>query len=1731
MGGLAALAALPVGIAVLDGAGAPVFRNAAFRRLAGDALPPGTQRVVLPRGLGTLVVLDGGGLDGGGLDGGGLDDGGFKRGGAQRRAAELEEVLLGLAAGVARFGPDMGLNFANPAYARLLGVAPEGLRAGRAFLDIVREQALAGQFGPVDPDAMVETARARDRSAAREHERRRPDGRVLRFANSPLPDGGWLTEVTDVTAERQAEHETARRAALQAAVFDALPVGVAVYSPDRRVALVNPAYNDILSDSPIVPGEPLRDILLRRARAGDFGGGDPEDQAAAMLARLHLPHRVERRRGTGRVTIHRSIPLPDGGHAVLVTDETALQAAQAEARRRNALLTTMLESSRHGIALFDDAGVVVAANRLAEDFCGLPEGSFAPGASIYELRRMQVGAGVYADAEHLRRFLADRLTRPLRGPDRYVRAAPGGRMVEVVTDRLESGGFVRSFTDVTALARAEAEAQRRAEITETLLAHVRHALTLVGPDNRIVAANPRAAEITGEASPAGMVGRDFDEVVAGQAAREFAGDDAAREAFLARSRAVDRARPDRFQRTRPDGTRLDVAYAPVPGGGYAVSVTDITALVQAEAEAARRAELLQALVSNAPQGLLLYGPGLRLAAFNDLAAELTGIPDLRPGVELREVMEELARSGSLAGETTGPDSLAWQLSLDHTRPQRFTRRRPDGRALQVCSDPLPDGGCIVAIADVTELDAARAEAESRAAVLAALVGNSRQGLLLYDADHRLVAGNARGAEWSGLPPVEGLIGLRVPEVIARQAALGEFGDAGAAARTVAGFLALDRSQPFRDRRRRANGQIVEVGSDPVPGGGFVVSYTDVTELETARAEAERRAGLLQALVANSPQGLLLYDAARRLVAGNALGAERAGLPGLAECLGGTLDELVAAQRARGEFGPPDGTESAERAAQVTGLDRTVPQRFQRRRGNGQILAVASDPVPGGGFLVAFADVTELETARAEAERRAVVLRATLDATQHGVLFYGPDRRVVAANDKMAALCGLPDGAGMCGMGFDAVLGAQLRHEGRWPGDIDKLIAGYAALDRSHRIRYQRQTADGRTLDIASDPTPEGGFVISIADVTPLAAARQAAEHQAATLRATLDAAPLSIVLYGPDARVVAANDLAAEMCGFASATAMAGCTWEDVSLGMLRREGAPGDLAVTLAPYASLDRTRRHRYQRRAADGSIFEAISDPTPDGGFVVATSDVTPLVGARMEAERRAQVLRTTLEASRTAIALYGPDGAVVAANDLMGRHTKHPDGAAMIGRHHADMLREHYGREFAHDPAEAEKRWRAAVALDRTRSHRYQRPGAGGRVYDVASDPAPGGGFVVSISDVTALVQAEAAAEARAVTLATMLDNIRHGICLFGADGRIVASNPMLSRMMGLPAEVFAPGRTLAEMVASMLDHGEYGEGEAAHATARVILARDRTRPFRTTRTRRNGRVVDAVSDPTPDGGWVLTFTDVTEEREVRAELERARAAAEQASLAKSRFLATMSHELRTPLNAVIGFSEALRAGTMPQSTADMAASIHEAGTHLLALIDDILDATRAEAGALPVLAEPTIPAAAAEAAARLLQTAGDQAGVAIAVDASVALPQILADPRRLHQILTNLVSNAVKFSPRGGTVTLAAVLDAAGALEFTVSDRGIGIAAKDLERAFQPFTQLDSSPSRRYGGAGLGLHLSRVLAEALGATLSLDSAAGHGTIARLRFPPDRVLAPEMALDMAPEDTVAEGTVPP
>jgi two-component system cell cycle sensor histidine kinase PleC len=247
---------------------------------------------------------------------------------------------------------------------------------------------------------------------------------------------------------------------------------------------------------------------------------------------------------------------------------------------------------------------------------------------------------------------------------------------------------------------------------------------------------------------------------------------------------------------------------------------------------------------------------------------------------------------------------------------------------------------------------------------------------------------------------------------------------------------------------------------------------------------------------------------------------------------------------------------------------------------------------------------------------------------------------------------------------------------------------------------------------------------------------------------------------------------------------------------------------------------------------------------------------------------------------------------------------------------------------------------------------------------------------------------------------------------------------------------------------------------------------------------------------------------------KLESDRGRDKAEAASLAKSQFLANMSHELRTPLNAIIGFSELISTRifeSAPERNYEYAKMIHGSGLHLLALINDILDLAKIEAGRWELEEAPLDFSRMASEALQLVAWKADGGGVILENEIPADLPFVQADARAIKQILINLLSNAVKFTPEGGRVTVFSDLDAFGNLEFGVQDTGVGIAPEDLEKVFDSFGQGKHDVAIVDKGTGLGLCIVRGLAEAHGGSVTLDSEIGKGTRVTLTFPAHRLHA--------------------
>lgn len=253
-------------------------------------------------------------------------------------------------------------------------------------------------------------------------------------------------------------------------------------------------------------------------------------------------------------------------------------------------------------------------------------------------------------------------------------------------------------------------------------------------------------------------------------------------------------------------------------------------------------------------------------------------------------------------------------------------------------------------------------------------------------------------------------------------------------------------------------------------------------------------------------------------------------------------------------------------------------------------------------------------------------------------------------------------------------------------------------------------------------------------------------------------------------------------------------------------------------------------------------------------------------------------------------------------------------------------------------------------------------------------------------------------------------------------------------------------------------------------------------------------------------------EIIERKRVEAALREANHAAERANRTKSEFLASVSHELRTPLNAILGFSDILRHGLFgplgnPRYE-DYARDIHQSGRHLLDLINDILDIAKIEARKADLRESELDVEQISRSCMRMIAQRAEDRGLSIRVEIAPGLPQLYADQRAVKQILLNLLTNAVKFTPVGGRVGLSAVQADDGGIRISVSDSGIGMAPEEIPVALEPFMQTASSQASEEKGTGLGLTLAKQLTELHGGAFELMSEPGRGTTVTMHFPAER-----------------------
>jgi signal transduction histidine kinase len=358
------------------------------------------------------------------------------------------------------------------------------------------------------------------------------------------------------------------------------------------------------------------------------------------------------------------------------------------------------------------------------------------------------------------------------------------------------------------------------------------------------------------------------------------------------------------------------------------------------------------------------------------------------------------------------------------------------------------------------------------------------------------------------------------------------------------------------------------------------------------------------------------------------------------------------------------------------------------------------------------------------------------------------------------------------------------------------------------------------------------------------------------------------------------------------------------------------------------------------------------------------------------------------------------------------------------------------------------------------------------------------------------------------LQSTIENIGEGLSVFDQQGRLIAWNAHFIELLDLPRDLTSE-TTLQDILILQATRGDFGSVDPATEARERFDRFYRNVPLTTERVTAGGRFLQIQRHAMPGGFVVTLYSDITERKVAEQNIKRGWEEAELANRAKSDFLANMSHELRTPLNAIIGFSEVI-AGEMlgpmlDKKYLEYIRDIHGSGMHLLAIVNDVLDMSKIEAGKYELSNEAVDVRQVIGESMRMVNEQANDRNIDLAVQQSPEDMVIFADERAIKQITLNLLSNAVKFSSEGGRIDIRATLDDANGFQLDIEDRGIGMTEAELERALQPFGQAKAVLTREHSGTGLGLPITKGLVEALGGQLAIETAAGRGTRVRVILP--------------------------
>ena len=504
---------------------------------------------------------------------------------------------------------------------------------------------------------------------------------------------------------------------------------------------------------------------------------------------------------------------------------------------------------------------------------------------------------------------------------------------------------------------------------------------------------------------------------------------------------------------------------------------------------------------------------------------------------------------------------------------------------------------------------------------------------------------------------------------------------------------------------------------------------------------------------------------------------------------------------------------------------------------------------------------------------------------------------------------------------------------------------------------------------------------------------------------------------------------------------------------------------------------------------------------------------------ELQRYVASNRTLLEQLRSAIAIYNADHGLEFYNSAFAQFWGLEDQWLNTHPKLGDILEKL--RETRRLPEQADFRNYKKSWLDMFTSliepHEDMMYLPDGSALRILVAPHPMGGLMMTFEDVTSRLELESSYNTLIAVQKETLDNLSEGVAVFGGDGRLKLFNPAYMTLWGLNPEEIEGEPHISVLVGKM---EPFFSKDKWSDVKSILMSHGIDRQIHEGRLSRNDDILlEYTTVPLPDGGVLVSYYDVTDSVQVENALREKNAALEAAEQLKTDFLANVSYQLRTPLNAIMGFAEILDNqyfGTLNQKQQEYTTSIQNAGNQLVDLIDDILDLSTIEAGYLELEMSEFNIQEMLESLKELTEQWARKQKLIVRVACDKSAGSLIADERRIKQMMLNLIRNAINFTPEEGEIKITATRTDEY-MNLAVSDTGVGISKQDQTRIFEPFERahvdkVDMSSGALSRGAGLGLSLVKNIADLHGGQVLIDSEENEGTTVTLQIPLNPVLEP-------------------